>query len=89
MRPYFAAEIRSRKKGLFATPLEPTGFLISFGMTSDAATDKCRTRHLHGGNMVIPDCTDTDSPIRSVSLGVDVLSTGKTGEKLVESIMER
>lgn len=89
LRPYLAAEIRAKKKSFFSSHLTATGFLPVLAMSSDGATHKRRGHHFHGGSVVMSDTQNTDSPIRSMSLGVDVMATGKTGEKLVDSILER
>ena len=90
LRPYFADEIRTRKKNFFSTHLLATGFLPVLGESSDGATHGGRGRHFHCANMFVPDANDiTESPIRSMSLGVDILSKGKTGKHLVDSILQR
>ena len=89
LRPYLAAEIRNKKKSFFSSTLDQTGFLPVLAMSSDGATHKRRSRQVHGGTTPLPDTHGTDSPLRAMSLGVDVMATGKTGEKLVDSILER
>ncbi len=89
LRPFFAAEVRAKKKCFFSTHMTPTAHLPAFGMTDDGATHKSRGRQFHGANMIVPDTENTDSPFRSMSLGVDVMSKGKTGAHLAASIKER
>ena len=89
LRPFFAAEIRARKKSFFSTHMTATAHLPSVGVTDDGATHKSHSRQFHGANMIVPDTENTDSPIRSLSLGADVMSKGKTGAHLAASIKER
>ena len=96
LRPYFAAEIRSRKKGFFSTHMDPTAFLPTLNMTSDGATNGRRGRSFHGANMIIPATQEhstaqcvNDSPIQSLSLGVTLMPKGKTGPLLVEDMLQR
>ena len=73
LRPFFAAEIRARKKSFFSTHMTATAHLPSVGVTDDGATHKSHSRQFHGANMIVPDTENTDSPIRSLSLGADVM----------------
>lgn len=84
-RPELAEVVRQIKTKFLSTPLKATGFLPPGSFTADGATFKKRSRQFAGFTVPVPDSKEL---IQSIFLAADLLTDGKTGVLLTESILE-
>ena len=84
-RPELAAAVRQMKIKFLTSPTKATAFLPGFNFTGDGATTGKRSRQFMGINICVPDSLDL---IQSIFLGADLLTEGKTGVLLTQSILK-
>ena len=84
-RPELAKAVRQLKIKFLTTPMKATGHVPPVSLTADGATFKKRSRQFLGFNVLV---YDGDELIQSIFLAADLLTEGKTGDLLTQSILK-